>query len=219
MVTNPSDFDSYAWGVELNSANYSGGAGGTFTDLVRGAGYWTVASATPTFATRNGLEGMEFNNDAAENVSAKNYAVGECTVVLIFDVDTSASWGMWGPDDNNPGATLFNYQLQCIDPTNGASGYASFDSSRAVVGAVSACPENNTNYVTTYDGTLRKNSGTKALNALPKLLRPDTMYLGRRWTRMDGWIAEAYGFHKSLHFRDETALDDMLQTLAAKIGL
>ncbi|MEM1398031.1 MAG: hypothetical protein AAGH38_11375, partial [Pseudomonadota bacterium] len=56
----PQDFDSFVMGVDLTAANYSGGAGGTFTDLVQGAGTWTVESSTPTFETRNGIEGMDF---------------------------------------------------------------------------------------------------------------------------------------------------------------
>lgn len=221
MPTNPSDIPSYAFGAALNSASYSGGAGGTFPDLVNGRD-WTVVSATPTFATRDGLEGMVFSNSSTEAVTQPFYSHGELTVVAIFQFDNTSTHYIWGGTEtavNQHGIQGNAHRIQAFSPFAGSSGYtATHSSSRTLVGAASWSFEDKKLYATTYDGTLRKASATATG---PSLIIPfPTMAIGAaRTTYITGWIAEVHGFHRALHLRDETALDDMILTLAAKVGL
>lgn len=219
MPTNPTDFDSYAWGVELTSAAYSGGAGGTFTDLVSGAEDWTVQGATPTFETRATQEGVKFSASATERIVADNYAVGEMTFVAIVQPDAGSN--MYGFGDayqsaNGVGVNFISSTTQVFTPI-GNSGYVAASIAAPFVIAGSVSPENKTIYMTAYDGTLRKASN--ALTPQPAFEASSISIGAMRTFNFNGWISEIHGFHRALQLRDETALDDMITTLAAKVGL
>jgi hypothetical protein len=224
----PADFDSYAFGVELTSSNYSGGAGGTFTDLVLGTEHWTVNGATPSFSTKSGSgwsqDGMDFANSATESVLGASLPIlREGTFVAVYQTGSAGTQYVLGHNNSAAAAWSMAHNAYRIQATNtvGASGYtaAHTTSARPVVAAVSFSPENGEFAATTFDGTLRK------MTAIDTSWRDPcfdhwTMCIGRaRTTYWTGWISRVYGFNRALHFRDETGLDALIDTLGAEIGV
>lgn len=222
MTTNPSDFSSYSAGVLLNSANYSGGAGGTFTDLVTGNEDWTVVSATPTFNTVGGLEGMTFANSATESVLREIYEFRQITFVALGYAGNTASQLLIGGTNaaSNTFGMFFNgNRLQAYLNTVSSGWTAStVTAGNPYTYAVSWNPQTGGMFATAYIGSTVKANAT----ASPKRLacaNDFQMAVGRhRTTYLTGWVEEVHIFSRCLHEDDETGLDDMLATLYAQLS-
>lgn len=221
-MTLPTDIESFAFGFDLNSASYSGGAGGTFTNLVSGQQNWTVNGATPSFSTKAGLEGMDFTNDATQTIRGKMVVLREATVLAIFqpnDAGTAYVFGGSNAAANTFGMTTNARRLQSFHPFGGSGLTAAFTSSIPVVGACSWCPANGETAATVYDGTLRKATTIDTSLRDPAIDYFNAMIGGMRTTYGNQWIARVLVFARSLHFRDEDSLDALILTEAAKVGL
>lgn len=218
MPTLPSDISSFVGGFNLTSANYSGGAGGTYTNLVSGNEAWTVQGATPSFDTRSGLEGMLFTAASNQMVAGDMPALYEATIILIAEpAATSTMYGLGGTyAAGNSWAVMFNgNRCQAFIPS-GSSGYANYTSGQPNVFACSWSPFNETTYVQVNNGSVvsaTTNFSTSAINW------PDAAIGQHRTTYFNGWIARALIFSRALHFRDNATLQALITTEMASIGL
>ena len=225
----PSDFDSFALGVDLNSSNYSGGAGGTFTNLVAGAKAWTVdPTHTPSFSTKSGVEGMDFTNVLTEQVRIEHPAQRECTILVVGLADTAAAtdylYGTgWYTVNNGSGLQCNGRRLQAYNASN-SSGYTS-----AVTGAdttpfvytASFCPRNGTTYAQINDGTVAS-STVLTLNGdsiLSRWKMPYGAIGAHRAAALSGWVSRVLIFDRALHYRDPTGLASLIATEMTNIGL
>lgn len=214
----PTDFENFAFGFDLNSASYSGGAGGTFTNLKSGGENWTVDGATPTFSTNNGLEGMDFSASSTQSVLGEMRALYEATVLIILKPASTANMHAFG--GNLSTANTFSVQcnansVQAFQP-NGSSGFASLDISRANVVTCSWSPFDLTNYVQVNDGT----PVSAAVPFTAARIDYANASIGRmRTSYFNGWIARLLVFNRALHFRDNDNLQLLITEEMAKIGL
>jgi hypothetical protein len=218
---NPSSFPSFCGGVDLTSANYSGGAGGTFTDQVNGAGYWTVNSATPSFSTEGGIEGMDFTGVAGEIPVGKCPFLWEGTILAIARVagskfyvgGTYTAGNSWGMQHNASRVQFFN--------ASNSSGYTSsgdFNASAPNVVCVSNCPESGTTYAQVNDAT--PVSSTDAATKINSRINWPTVGIGQhRTTYFTGWIARVLFFSRALHERDNDNLQLLIADQMSQIGL
>lgn len=222
-MTVPTDIDSFCGGVDLTAANYSGGAGGTFADLVAGRPAWTVVSATPSFSTKSGsgwsIEGVDFSGVAGESVICRGPFLWEGTVVLIGQV-VGTRWMMGGTyiAGNSWGLQHASGNVQFYNALN-SSGYTSsgFNVSAPNVLSISNCPETGKTYAQANDGAVV--SSTNATKASSRITWHEVAIGRHRTTYLTGWVARALFFSRALHERDNTALQSLIATEMAKIGL
>jgi hypothetical protein len=218
---NPSDFDSYCGGVNLTAANYSGGAGGSFTDEVNGAGFWTLNSGTPTFSTESGLEGKDFGGVVGDVVVGKCPCLWEGTMLVIGRVagtvfyvgGTYASGNSWGVQHNASRIQFFNAGLN----SSGFTSPSDFNASAPNVLTSSWCPETGTTYAQANDGT--PVSSTNATLANSRSNWPTVGIGQHRTTYFTGWIARVLFFSRALHERDNANLQLLIADQMADIGL
>jgi hypothetical protein len=222
---NPEDFNSYCGSVDLVAANYSGGAGGTFSDNVNGPGYWTVNGATPSFSTRSGtgwsLEGMDFSGNPTEIVLGKCPMLWEGSIVIIGEVVGSVFYlggnytagNSWGIQHNSGRAQFFNALN-----SSGFTDPLSFNSGEPNVIASSWCPESGTTYAQVNDGTV-----TSSVNAIEKEFSrsvwPQVGIGQHRTTYLTGWVARVLFFSRALHERDNSNFQLLIQEQMSDIGL
>lgn len=217
-MTLPTDIDSFAFGFDLTAAAYSGGAGGTFANLKAGGEDWKVESATPSFSTEAGLEGMDFTALLAETIAGQHRALYECTVVAIQrpDINTVYQYGSRIID-------FGTYHTSSYNQKTFISGYGStaIGASKAVpyVSAATWSPQNGTTYAQVNDGTVVATTAAAGDFNLVGTEYPDASIGRHNTVYYDGWIARVLVFDRALHFRDNTNLQLLIATEMAKIGL
>lgn len=213
----PSDFDSYCTGFDLTAANYSGGAGGTFANLVAGRPDWTVQGATPTFETRGALSGMLFSGLAAETIAGRMPALREATIILIGKPATSsAKYPIAG------GYTISNsFSMQHASNTVaaltqvGSSGLSAGVAGGPHVYSISFSPENGTLYAQINSNTIK--STVVSPTTYAAIDYPEA-FIGRRTTNYyHGWIARVLIFARALHYRDNAALQALITSEIARL--
>lgn len=219
MPTNPSDIPSYASGVDFKSANVSGGA---ITDLVTGLP-WTFAGAAPTFSTRNGVECWDVPAVVADCPTSPAYFHGEFTMVAMYEVPSGASHYIMGDANtaaNGIGMLVNAQRVKMFHPSIAITSYTTaLTANRLVVGAVSYCPEVKTAYASGYDGT-HTAVASDTFTTTPGVWQNNDIAAGRvRTAASSKWLAELHIFHRSLHYRDNTTLQDLMATIGAKAGL
>jgi hypothetical protein len=222
---NPEDFNSYCGSVDLTLANYSGGAGGTFTDGLNGAGYWTVNGATPTFSTKSGtgwsLEGMDFTNNSSEIVVGDCPMLWEGSIVIIGQISGSAfyiggnytSGNSWGIQHTSSRVQFFNALN-----SSGFTDAAFFNSNEPNVIAASWCPESGTTYAQANDSPVV--SSVNATNKeFARSVWPQVGIGQHRTTYLTGWVARVLFFSRALHERDNSNFQLLIQEQMSDIGL
>jgi hypothetical protein len=222
-MTAPTDFDSFAFGFNLTAANYSGGAGGTFANLVSGGEDWTVNGATPSFSTKSGsgwsIDGMDFANSATESILGQHRALYESTLLIICQHSTNTfPYGGTYAAGNSFGMGIYSNMVQAFNPIL-SSGYASFTGGQPNVLTVSWSPFNGTTYAQANNGT--PVSATAAAGSFENARTNwADVAIGRyRTTYFSGWIARVLVFNRALHYRDNANLQSLIATEMASIGL
>lgn len=117
-MTVASDFASYWAGFELTAANYSGGAGGTFTNLAGGPD-WEVQGGTPTFSTIGAREGMNFTGNANQSIFGDMFAARNLTMVVAWSQSVATPGMLIGgtsPSGNTFGANVNGSRIQVFYP-------------------------------------------------------------------------------------------------------
>lgn len=216
-MTVPADFDSYWAGFELTAANYSGGAGGTFANLVSGGQDWTVNGATPSFSTNGARSGMDFSADASQSIIGEQRACRGLTAVVIFSTAVGTNQyllgGTW-TGGNTWGANVSSYKVQAFYPS-ASSGLTTevTTSGTPTVAAFSWSPENKTCYANLQGGAVASVTGS----VLPTMNWAELAIGCHRTTYFNGWISAVYLFSRPLHFVDNTNLQLLLADLDATL--
>lgn len=219
----PDEFDSFAYGFDLNSASYSGGAGGTFQNLVEEGEDWKVDSATPTFSTQAGIEGMEFNALDSEVIHGQHRAMREYTILAIAFANSGITGYIYGGEhevSNTFGMAMNTHRVQAYIPFAG-SGYTAAASPNNVphVWCISVSPENGSNYAQLDDGApVSRVLAAGEFDAMVSHYANAT--IGRhKTTGFDGWIGRVLVFDRALHYRDNTNLQSLITSEMALVGL
>lgn len=220
----PQELDSFAFGFNLDSASYSGGAGGTFANIVSGGEAWEVQGATPTFSTQAGMEGMVFSNLAAESIFGEHRSMWECTIIATCYATTASSTYPYGGDYSagNSYAMMMNaHKVQAYVP-NASSGYpaaAASPNNVPHVMAVSFSPANGTTYAQ-IDLTTATQSSKASGSFTDVHVNWPTGAIGRhRTTYFTGWIGRVLVFDRSLHYRDNDNLQLLVESEMELVGL
>lgn len=216
----PTDFDSFRMGVNLTAANYSGGAGGTFTDLVQGAGFWTVDGATPSFETRAGLEGMLFTGSTTESVLADMLCLHECTILAIGECATSSQIALYGGSLASAntwyGGTNANRLFTFASP-NSVNTVADAAAATAPTVFVSSwSPKEATLYAQINDGAV---ASAVSDGVYTRIGWPEIAIGRHRISAFSGWIARVLVFDRALHARDPSGLASLVATEMASVGI
>jgi len=217
----PDQFDSFRMGVDLTAAQYSGGAGGTFADLVQGAGFWSVDGATPAFETRAGLEGMLFTSSAAQSVLAPMLCLHEATILAIGQGATGTQAALYGgtyPTGNSwYGSLNGNRLLTASPPASAAMTSANGAASSAPTVFVSSwSPKDAGLYAQINDGAI---ASTMSDGKFARIGWAQ-MAIGRhRASAFSGWIARVLVFDRALHARDPSGLAALVSAEMARVGL
>jgi len=225
-MTSPSDIDSFAFGFELTADNYSGGAGGTFQNMVAGGENWKVESATPVFTTESGSgwsqEGMNFPLDIAFAINGEQRAMYECTILCVnYPTSGVLSYPFGG---SNPTSNVFS--LRTISWTASASNgiqtspnTATFEQGRPHVMTASYSPENGVSYCQLDDDLPTSFQADAGSFANARVNYWNSAIGLMRTTVFEGWISKVYVFSRALHFRDNALLQDLIETELQLIGL
>jgi hypothetical protein len=224
-MTVPTDFSSFAFGFNLTSAAYSGGAGGTFANLVAGQQNWTVNGGTPSFATRQGMEGMLFDGTAAQTILGQMRALHECTVIVTAQTDVAGNSYIFGNDPNQLGfiyglgINAFRVIAFCgagADATN--TGFsAALNNSRPNVYVGSWSPHAGTVHVRINNGTPVVKTPT--LGSSCRVGWPDCAIGTMANLYHTGWIGRVLVFGRALHDRDPSGLTNLVTSETALVGL
>lgn len=224
-MTLPTDFDSFAFGFDLTAANYStpGSGGGTFANLVAGQEDWTRGSNIPSFTTKSGLEGLDFSNSINDIVQGRMRAMSEFTVLAIADVaNAGLSHQIFGGlntavNTASLGVASGTVRASANGFNDAAVGGAVLSNTPSVLTA-SFSPVNETLYAQVNDGTAGTDSSW--IGANPSTLAHHQAAIGaQRTSYMTGWVARILVFSRALHYRDDTALQSLIATEMATIGL
>lgn len=220
-MTAPSDFSSYWSGVELTSANYSGGAGGTFADLVTGNQDWTVQGATPSFSTPVGsLEGMNFSNDATQSVFRELWALRDLTIVIGWSQSSVSSVarpyvGGTSSASNTFNAGSFDSRIRSFLPVgdSGVSASGTIVINTPHVAAFTFSGTDEKAAVKMQGGSITQTASPTARAGLPNWPQ---LAIGRhRATYLaDTNIRFVHLFAEPLLFSDPDAVDSLLDALA-----
>lgn len=213
----PDLFDSFAFGFNLDSAGYSGGAGGTFANMVAGGEDWAVSAATPTFSTQGGIEGMDFTASADESIIGEHRAMWESTIIAVGYPGSGATGHFYGGNyaSGNTFALMVNaHRGQAYYPAE-SSGYTATPSPTGIphVYSVTFSPENKTAYAQLDDATpvQAASDGFASFHEAA---------IGRhRTTYFVGWIGRILVFDRALHFRDNANLQLLITAEMARVGL
>jgi hypothetical protein len=230
-MTLPTDFDSFAMGFDLTAANYStpGSGGGTFANLVAGQDAWTAGSNVPSFITKSGsgwsLEGMDFNNSINDLIQGRMRVIGECTIVAIAEVDSNASTNYIMGGLNTGANTWASYAVGTGVGRVAANGFGDtastgnlISSATPFVISASISPINETIYTQVNAGTVATDASMASGN--PAWLGHWQAAIGAMRTGyIQGWIARVLIFSRALHYRDNTELQNLIDTEMAKVGL
>lgn len=214
----PTEFTHFASGCDLTAANYSGGAGGTFTNLKAGGDVWTVQGATPTFSTEEGMEGMDFNGLANESVFSDMMALFEGTVLVITRADSGASLYPVGSADglaNNWAIFMNGARAQTHSGLTG-SGWQALTNTQPNVICGSWSPFNETLYIQVNDNAP---VSTVVAHDTSTIDYPVAAIGRHRTTYFSGWTSRVLFFNRALHYRDNDNLQLLIATEMAKIGL
>ena len=226
-MTVPTDFSSFAYGFDLTAANYSGGAGGTFTNLKAGGQAWTVQGATPSFTTKSGtgwsMEGMNFSALANEIVAGQQRALWECTVLAICQPGAATTMYPFGTTytaGNGSALHINAWRLQAYNAL-GTSAFTSAYATTTVphVFTASFCPANGTTYAQIDSGTVATATAAAGSFENARWYYPDAGIGQHRTTYFTGWISRVLVFSRALHYRDNTNLQSLINTEKAKVGL
>lgn len=232
-MTAPTDIDSFAYGFDLTSANYSGGAGGTFTNLVAGGENWTVSSATPSFTTKNSgtspetwsLEGMDFTGSDTESIHGEHRALYESTILVIAQPTTGGSHYAYGgtlASANSFGLNINAYKCNAFSAlgNSGATPVAASPTNVPHVWTITYSPENGTRYAQIDDGAVTSLAEASGSFEQARILHYDAAIGQHRTANLfTGWIARVLVFSRALHYRDNANLQSLITTEMAKIGL
>lgn len=223
MTIDAATYPHMAWGIDLTAANYSGGAGGTFTDLVSAEQDWQVVSATPTFTTKYGVEGMTFSALAAESVLAQNPSPGDITVVALVSPAAGTLMYPWG--GNSGGSN--SHGIRTYSGTAGAfianadsgwtSGHPTIVRPQPIVMAGTFSTRNQTTYATVYDGSGFYDSSAVG-TAVPQQQYFENAIGRYRTTYFNGWIGSVYGFHAPLHLTDRSGLEAIMLEMYSRMS-
>lgn len=215
-MTVPSDFPSYWAGFELTAANYSGGAGGTFTNLAGGQD-WAVNGATPSFTTNGAREGMTFAASSTESILGEMRAMREGTIVAVFSTTNAGTSHVVGGTNAaaNTWSMSINAQRVQAFHINASSGYTAgtFTSGSPLVAACSWSPEDGKCYVNRNGGAVVSSAG----GAIVPINYWNAGIGVHRTTYFTGWISAVYFFSRALHYRDNTGLQSLVTDLAATL--
>ena len=216
-MTSPTDFDSFAFGFDLNSSNLTGS---DFSNLVAGQESWTINGATPSFETRQTMEGMLFTNDITQLIKGQMRVMQEGTIMLTLEPDTAGNFFAFGGDftvNNTFGIHVNAYRTQAFTPT-GSSGFtATVNNSRPNVYTISFCNQNGTSYAQINDGTVI--SATESVSGGARINYPNGMIGGMRTTYFNGRIGRVLVFDRALHFRNNANLQSLIIDEMAMVGL
>lgn len=226
-MTAPTDFDSFAFGFDLKNSAYSGGAGGTFDNLVTGGEDWAVNGGTPSFSTKSGsgwsLEGMDFAAAANGVVKGEHRALYESTIIVIGEATVGGIvypyGGTYASGNSFAAAINGKVTVKAYNATGSSPYTAVATQDIPHVFCVSFSPQNGTTYAQIDDGTvvsLAQSAGSFE-NARTNWM--DAMIGGHRTSYFTGWIARVLVFSRALHYRDNTNLQSLITTEMAKIGL
>lgn len=227
----PTDFPSFAGGWNLTSANYSGGAAGTFANLISGEAT-LQAQQTPSFVTEEGMEGVAM--DGATTVLASlpvNYPYApvcwECTLLVIARPNSSGrlQYCFGGTNDaaNSWGITVYTNQIQAFNGLD-SSGYTAAvatATTRPHVYTVGFCPRPDVGqtWARIDDGTIKFGPQTTDSYERARITTPIVAVGEHRATAFDGWVGRALLFTRDLYRDDPAGLDSLIATEMASIGL
>ncbi len=224
MTTNPSDYACYHAGVNLQSASYSGGAGGTFTCLVTGDEDWDLESATPSFSTPSGLiEGMDFSEVTGERVVNIYPGSPEITYLAVGYANANAS-KMFGTLKSNTNPTGLS-----VDAAGELSGYLAGGSTtnhlptlgEVFVVALSYSQTTGKQTLSVYSQGVFRTTPAGVISDL-RTINPNHWQVcigGARTSFFNGWCTSFHVFSRDLHAYDAAGLKDMMITLAQGAGL
>lgn len=219
---DPTEFDSFVGGFDLTAANYSGGAGGTFSNLISGYDAWTVDSATPSFSTEESLSGMDFTGSSTESIRGPMPALYEGTVIavakptgtgIMYSVGgSSTSHTTWGQFFNS-GDDVEAYN------TSQRSGAADFTNDTVNVFTTCWSPFAGQNMAQVNLGTpaIGTNAdGTKTAIDYAEAFIGQGRFSTTQYY-FDGWIARVLFFSRSLYHRESTNLTSLITSEIARL--
>lgn len=206
-----SDFDSFIGGWDLTAAAYSGGAGGSFANLVPGGEAWTVESATPVFETRQGLEGMVFTNQASESVIGRMPMLHEGTIIVVTEPNDGTEMGILGgtyTSGNSWAMRLSSGKLQTFGPPASAAFSVTSRNNDAINLLTSSWhPSSGTLSAQLNDGAVGESLSTKK----DARITWHEGAIGRhRTTYYQGWVTRVLMFDRALHNRDNAGLQALI---------
>lgn len=216
-MTAPTDFDSFASGVNLNSGSFSAGA---YANLVTGSPSWATVNA-PSHETRNGLEGKLFSGVADDRCIADMSAMHEATILTVAQpLNTSSQYIIGGTFAANNTWSMYTVAglLRTFCYFNNQAQVSGADTTRARVYTSSWHPESGTLYAQVDDNT--PVSSTYASDKANTGINYFEAAIGSmRTTYFSGWIARVLIFDRALHARDNAGLQSLIATEMASIGL
>ena len=214
---NPSDFDSYVGGFELTASNYSGGAGGSFTNLAGTVSDWIVDGASPVFSNEGSLSGMLFSNDATQSIIGDMPALWEATLLVVAKPANAGNMYSFGGSDTTSNTWAVQHNSNLLQAFNsGSSGFT--DPASALtshVYTVSFSPVNSTSYCQIDLGNIK--STVHSNGNLVALDFPIGAIGRHRTTSFSGWINSVHIFSRALHFRDTISLQNLITSEVSKL--
>jgi len=211
----PSDFLRHWGGFRLSQANYSGGAGGTLTNLVAGGGDLVVNGATPTFASVGNLEGMLFSDDVTETIRGRMRSPRDFTIVVAGRVNSGGGTKEFAGGtrtNTNTWSCRYNGQRGQAFYPNASSGYTPTgeipnNGTDPFVAAFTFVSRTRTSYCQTPGNTPVSQIGT----ATPWASWPEFQIGGHRLDYLDDTIITGVDiFGEPLALTDPTQLSQLL---------
>lgn len=213
-----SDFEEYISGFELTSANYSGGAGGTFSNLVAGEDGWSVDGATPSFSMKSGLEGMDFTGLSGESILSQLPMYWGGTVMMVCEIGSASN--MYPLGGNHPGANTWGINVNSNTAqayrVNHPSGFTNPLAVEPHVLTASFSPMNGINYIQAdEEGVIM--SGVGDPQSLAAVNDPRVSIGRHRVGYFTGWIHRIFFFARPLHYSKPTELAALISEEVARL--
>ena len=179
--------------------------------------------SNPTFETRNGVEGMVFNNSSSELISFPLPMLWEGSILAVLQPDTAGITHAIGgalTSNNTHSLMCASQQVQAFNPGGGlSSGYTSAPISSPFVVVGSWCPELGRISIQANDNPPVIAQATNGSFHQARFSWPEIMIGGHRTSNFSGWISKVYFFSRALHQRDLDGLSSIVSEEMTAIGL
>lgn len=229
-MTLPTDFASFASGWNFNSANYStpGSGGGTYANLVSGQQPLTRGATSPVHSSKGtggtNLEGMEFTG-AVGGICTLDDIYGQERTLLLIGALSGTDAYFFGSTET--GTARYSAGIAGSKAATYFSnwGYSAASSNNRTVdvpfvATFGWCPQNMLGYAQLNDTTPAGQTSLATMNGA-FCSHWDSCFGRTRTVYADSgvWIARALIFNRCLFYSDNAALQSLIDTEMASIGL